>query len=86
MSDRCPVCNEDLGFEPWGADGASFEICPGCGIQFGYNDARPDLRAEVHAAWRDEWVANGRKPFEGEKWRTVSRRVVERALARIDAG
>jgi len=86
MLTRCPVCMTDPGFEPWQGDEASFEVCPGCGIQFGYNDARPDLRAEIYVAWREEWFGNGRRPLEGAEWHEVSRRVTARALARKSAG
>jgi hypothetical protein len=82
MSDRCPVCDEDLGFQAWSGGKASFEICPGCGIHFGYNDARPDLRELIHAAWREKWLANGRKPFDGEAWRQASERVIARVQSR----
>ncbi len=75
MSMRCPVCDAELDFEPWRGDSASFEICPSCSIQFGYNDARPDIRSGIHSAWRKEWLANGRRPFKGEQWREVSKRV-----------
>ena len=38
MSYACPVCDyPELTEEPF----ASFEICPRCGIEFGYEDAAP---------------------------------------------
>jgi hypothetical protein len=86
MPNKCPVCTTDLGFEAWSRGGASFEICPGCGIQFGYNDARPDLRLLVYLCWREEWLTNGRKPFTGSAWSEVSKRVAARALSRVSAG
>jgi hypothetical protein len=52
----CPVCGysglpkpayDHLGY-------ASFEICPCCGTQFGYQDAR-----RSHDSLRAEWVAKG---------------------------
>jgi len=63
----CPVCEFMLDFEPWRGTSASDEICPSCGIQFGYDDARPELRAEVYAAWREAWLKNDRKKllFQG---------------------
>jgi hypothetical protein len=40
------------------------EMCASCGIQFGYNDAHPEFRADVHRAWRRMWIANGRRPVD----------------------
>jgi hypothetical protein len=37
--DLCPVCGYELAFAPWSDDSPSDEICPSCGIQFGYDDA-----------------------------------------------
>lgn len=53
----CPVCYSPLDFEPWFVDSASDEICPTCGIQFGYDDARPDLRTAIYEAWRRAFLA-----------------------------
>jgi broad specificity phosphatase PhoE len=64
-----------LDFAPWIDKNPSDEICPFCGIQFGYNDARPDLREEIYREWRDAWIDNGRQPFNGEEWRRLSKRV-----------
>jgi len=54
---------------------ASHEICPSCGIQFGYNDARADLRERIYSHWREAWVTNGRRAFQGNAWREVSIRI-----------
>lgn len=35
----CLVCGYDLGFAPWVGVFPSDEICPCCGIQYGYDDA-----------------------------------------------
>jgi len=37
---RCRVCGYDNEFLIWGESGnlPSFEICPCCGVQFGYSD------------------------------------------------
>ncbi len=54
----CRVCGLNLGNElPWGLDGqtASFNICPCCGVEFGYEDATLDGIAR----FRDDWIANG---------------------------
>jgi hypothetical protein len=78
-SPLCPVCEHDLGFAPSEGDSASDEICSLCGIQFGYNDARPDLREAVYLEWRREWIANRRRPFTGDEWRRVSNVVARKA-------
>ena len=75
----CPVCDHDLGFAPWNGDLPSDDICPFCGIQFGYNDSRPDLRQAVYAEWRREWIANDRRPFTGDEWRRVAALVGRKA-------
>jgi hypothetical protein len=58
----CPVCGAQQFEAPWTeAGGGSLEICPSCGIQFGYHDAHPEYRDDIHRAWRTLWLANGRK-------------------------
>ena len=54
---RCTVCTFSLPFAPWGDSGneATFDICPCCGTEFGYDDATP---AAV-AASRKRWLENG---------------------------
>jgi hypothetical protein len=39
----------------------SFEICPCCGIQFGYQDLPHDdlTLEELHRKWRYNWIAHG---------------------------
>lgn len=59
---ECPVCGFDLGFKPWDGESASDEICPSCGIQFGYDDAAGsdhEQRKRIHDAWREKWIAKG---------------------------
>jgi hypothetical protein len=50
---------------PWGEDGVSptFEICPCCGVEFGYEDC------SIVAAkrYRKEWIEKGAKWFEPDK-------------------
>ena len=75
---QCPVCDVALDFEPWRQGSAADEICPSCGIQFGYNDARPDLRSQIYAEWRKAWIANDRRPIEGEAWHRISAEIVAR--------
>jgi hypothetical protein len=50
---RCPVCTyEDASLPPYSdSDGAWYqEICPRCGVQFGYDDATRS-HAELRAIW-----------------------------------
>jgi hypothetical protein len=59
---NCPACGFLLDFEPWSNGSASDEICPCCGIQFGYTDfAGGDVkrRAELYHEWRNRWIAKG---------------------------
>ncbi len=67
----CPVCEASLDFLPWNGSSASDEICPSCGIQFGYNDARPDLRERIYSGWRTAWIENGRQPLTGDARRRI---------------
>lgn len=59
----CPVCGYDLGFPAWSDGSPSDEICPSCGIQFGYDDAiglrEPEGQSAVYARWRGRWLAWG---------------------------
>jgi len=64
MSYACPVCGYDLGFEAWSGDFPSDEICPSCGLQFGYDDAlggKQELRPDFYRTWREKWMLNGYK-------------------------
>jgi hypothetical protein len=71
-STHCPVCGYELGFLPWDGDSPSDEICPSCGIQFGYSDAAGgDLRRrqQIYREWRQNWInmnmpwsSKGREP------------------------
>jgi rubredoxin len=59
----CPVCGY-VGFDdpPWSSDlSPSYDICPSCGIEFGYDDFRP-TEAERKIRWeelRHDWITNG---------------------------
>jgi hypothetical protein len=65
MSDRflCFACGYPKLVEPpWDNDEGSDEICPSCGIHFGYDDAAggdPARREEVYREWRLGWIAGG---------------------------
>jgi hypothetical protein len=61
---HCPVCGFDLGFMPWEGTSSSDEICPSCGIQFGYDDAAGgDIvkRREIYREWRARWIMRGKE-------------------------
>lgn len=53
----CRVCGLRLDDPPWGLDGRtpSYEYCPCCGVEFGYQDATP-LGAQTHRA---KWLNDG---------------------------
>lgn len=59
----CPVCGYDrLCDLPWQDDSPSDDICPSCGIQFGYHDASGGdtaARDRIHRAWRQRWIELG---------------------------
>lgn len=60
----CPVCGyPKLTERPDDPAGASYEICPSCYYQFGYDD---DARGIDHVTWRERWVQ------EGMPWRSVN--------------
>jgi hypothetical protein len=64
MGYTCPVCGyPDLTELPRGeATGGSYEICPSCGIQFGYSDeAGGDAvrRQAIYEKWRQQWIEKG---------------------------
>lgn len=66
MTYICPVCGyQHLHEQPRGEKtGGSQEICPSCGIQFGYDDEAggdPVRRLEVYERWRRDWIASGMK-------------------------
>jgi len=60
----CPVCGfPELHEQPHGKEtGGSYEICPSCGIQFGYSDEAdgdPVKREEIYRTWRRNWINAG---------------------------
>lgn len=59
----CPACGYGaLEGEPWKGASPSDEICPSCGIQFGYDDfagGDPSHRLEIYRMWREKWKAGG---------------------------
>lgn len=74
MKYTCPVCDyPDLVEEPY----FSYEICPCCGTEFGYDDFIKDhnsrsvadqvVRAECHKQLRIKWEAAGKVWFSPQK-------------------
>lgn len=57
---QCPVCGyPDLIEPPYTAEsGASYEICPSCGFEFGYDDEAGGVTFEE---WRQKWIDGGMK-------------------------
>jgi hypothetical protein len=66
MAFVCPVCGyPNLEEEPHGKEtGASYEICPSCFFQFGFDD---DDKGITYEEWRMRWVN------EGMPWRSRGR-------------
>lgn len=58
---RCFVCNyNELLEPPFDEEGVpSDEICPCCGIHYGYDDDDVPDKEAVYKKWRDNWVSNG---------------------------
>ena len=58
----CKVCGYELGFAPWGENNnsPSFEICPCCGAEFGYDD----YTTESIKTYRSNWIKSGAKWFD----------------------
>ena len=62
----CPVCGFELGAPAWKGPSALDEICPSCGIHFGYDDfAGGNLapRPDIYRKWRQRWIADGMRWF-----------------------
>jgi rRNA maturation protein Nop10 len=58
----CPVCGYKLDFIPWEHFSPSDEICPSCGIQFGYDDfagGNMKQRHLIYKEWRKKWIQAG---------------------------
>lgn len=62
-SKYCPVCGYEMDDPPWANDRSpSDEICPSCGIQFGYSDmtgGNIEGRKYLHLGWRLKWRQDG---------------------------
>ena len=61
----CRVCGYKLKFFPWESDNntPTFEICPCCGAEFGYDDYTP----QSVMAYRENWIKSGSKWFDPAK-------------------
>jgi hypothetical protein len=57
----CPVCGYKLDFTPWATAGPTEQVCPCCGIHFGYDDLIAEQRQSVYITWRQRWIKNGRR-------------------------
>lgn len=68
----CPVCGFNIykcyGSYPWDNDIYSSEVCPSCGIEYGYEDSTDDLqkRQEVYIELRKKWIDSGMKWWGGD--------------------
>jgi transcription initiation factor IIE alpha subunit len=67
----CPVCGyTGLYEQPYDKNGcASYEICPCCGFEFGYDD---NDQGKTFKQYREKWILNGASWFnekrKPEKW------------------
>lgn len=55
----CRVCGYEYDSPPWGSDGMTpiFEICPCCGVEYGYEDAT----LTGIKKYRHQWINDGCK-------------------------
>jgi hypothetical protein len=62
----CPVCGfVGLTEPPYDESGAgSYEICPSCGFEFGFDD---QSEGRTFEEYRAEWIAGGAKWFDSER-------------------
>ncbi len=65
---NCPTCGypnlDEPAWDPVSSE-PSFNICPCCGCEFGYNDAKPEGRSEYRIKWLHEgafWFQPKLKP------------------------
>lgn len=66
MTHICPVCGyPGLAEPPYNEDGGgSFEICPSCGFEFGFDDQSEGIS---HDEYRARWLADGAPWFDPEQ-------------------
>jgi hypothetical protein len=62
---NCRVCGLFNDNPPWGEDGNSptYEICPCCGVEFGYEDITIDSTKD----YRNHWINEGVKWFSAKE-------------------
>jgi len=67
---HCRVCGLYIDTPPWGEDGncPTYEYCPCCNVEFGYQD----YTMESTKRYREKWIKEGANWFESkekpEKW------------------
>lgn len=64
---NCRVCGLCLDDPPWGHDGRcpSYEYCPCCGVEFGYQDANASGACNYRQKWLDDgakWAEPAQRP------------------------
>lgn len=69
----CPICGYPELLEPpfYSNGGGSYEICPSCGFEFGYDDFNHvDYSKETYLYVREQCIKNWRKNWveDGMKW------------------
>nr|WP_314499692.1 hypothetical protein [uncultured Chryseobacterium sp.] len=59
---NCRVCGLYIDDAPWGENGdcPTYEICPCCGVEFGYED----YTIESTKMYREKWLEKGAKWFD----------------------
>jgi len=63
----CRVCGLKQQTKPWGEDGKTptFDICSCCGVEFGYEDAKPLSVKKYREKWLQasaDWFSKKEKP------------------------
>jgi len=55
-SSYCRVCGYEPAEPPWGTDGMSpsFDYCPCCGVEWGYQDSSQIGTVRFRSAWLEE--------------------------------
>ena len=78
--EKCSACLSEIDFKAWDGEIASFEICPFCAIQFGYDDmAGGDIekRKMIYKKWHDVWLINNRSQLSDEQKLEVIKSALE---------
>lgn len=81
----CRVCGLELSFRPWGEDGmtASWEICPCCGIEFGFEDESYESTKRARRKWLSggaNWLYPADEPEDWDLAEQLSNVIYERKL------